>query len=171
MMKAAAISIILCAALPILFTAVRAAEFRNLSPILAPANVPEGTRPVQVIRPVSPAIVENTIKELMASWNTPLLRQHLSDRFYDRQRLLDVINTFAPRDARIHVLGIQSTQTLQQYIEEGENGRPTLVSRVAVSVITQVEFTDPSLGFETLDGTNQYILNIRQQVMNSNEGA
>ncbi len=155
----------LLAALVALITATRATEFRHLSPILVPAAIPEGAEAVQVIRPVSPAVVEHAIKQLMASWNTPLLRRHLSDRFYDRQRLLDVVNTFAPRDARIHILAIQSSQTLQQHIEGADGGRPTLVSRVAVTVSTQVEFTDPRLGFQALDGTNTYVLNIRQQVV------
>lgn len=162
-MKQVLSTVAISIALIVLVSAGKAAEFRELSPILVPAAVPEGAATVQVIRPVSPAIVENAIRQLMANWNTPLLARHLSDRFYDRQRLLDVLDSFAPRDARIHILGIQSTQTLQQHIEK-DNGVATLVSRVAVSVITQIEFTDPNRGLQSLDGTNTYVLNIRQQV-------
>lgn len=162
--KSIAILAVLICMLP---TTYRASEFREITPILAPQGVPQGAQISSEYRPVSPAIVEGAVKRLMASWNTELLAQNLAGQFYEKQRLLDVINSTVPRDARIQIVSIETPQTLEQYMQTSRSGLPYLVSRVSVNVSTRVELNDPVSGFLALSGTNRYVFTIQQQVVRS----
>lgn len=144
-----------------------AEEFRRITPIATPkksVSFPKGARPVAVPVPVDSGIIESAIKDIMASWNTAALAGKLSENFYDKDRLLDAINTKVPRDAKLQILSIQGIQTLNQYTLADASGKESLFSTVSVIVRTQVEFNDPSKGFQRLEGTNEYILTVRQGV-------
>jgi hypothetical protein len=142
---------------------VPAQEARQLNRIATPQaapKLPPGARVVSALRPVKVAWVDAAVQELAASWNTPQLRPLLTDNFYDKDRLLDALNAQVPRDAKLRVLGVQGIQTLSQYLLKNPAGTEELVSRVSVTVRTQVEFNDPRTGFQRLDGTNEFILRV-----------
>lgn len=143
-----------------------AREFRSLRPIRAKVAVPEGAAPVAEIQPPDRTALQGAVKELMGSWNSGELNEKLGQEFYDKDRLLDSIGENVPRDARIDVLGIQNVQVLGQYQQESQDGRPVdiLTSTVSATVRTQIEFNDPQRGFQRVDGTNEYILRITEEV-------
>lgn len=141
-----------------------AQEFRGINPIATPkaaGKLPADAKQVKERKPVDLQKLADAIKDIMASWNTPKLASRLSDNFYDKDRLLDALNTKVPRDARLSILSIQGIQILDQYVIPGQSGAPdTYVSTVSATVRTQVEFNDPVNGFQRLDGTNEYILKV-----------
>jgi hypothetical protein len=129
---------------------------------LAPQALPPGARVAAVARPVSAASVDAAVRQLAAAWNTPTLRPLLADNFFDKDRLLDALNR-VPRDARLRVLAVQGSNTLNQWIEKRRDGAgEEYVSRVSATVRTQVEFNDPRAGFQRLDGTNELVLLVRE---------
>tara|TARA_R110002111_G_scaffold19707_3_gene47668 strand:- start:1212 stop:1748 length:537 start_codon:yes stop_codon:yes gene_type:complete len=141
----------------------QARQFRNLTPIASPetqrANLPEGAVPVQQAQPLSRSDVEPLIRDVIEKWNTSGMSSTLSDQFYDKSRLLDVMDTGVPRDAKLRIQSIQSIQTLQQYQVPAENNRNNLVSIVSATARTQLEFNNSS-GFQKRIGTNEFILKI-----------
>lgn len=139
----------------------QAQEVRQLNRIATPSAVqklPPGARAVAALRPVSAAKVEEAVKQIVAAWNTSKLGPLLADNFYDKSRLTDALATKVPRDARLSVLAIQGVQTLNQYTQKSAAGAEQLVSRVSVTVRTQVEYNDSQAGFQRLDGSNEFIL-------------
>ena len=153
--------------LVVMITVVDARQFRSMQPIATPANkgeteLPEGARVVEKIQPLTVKQVEAAVEKLLSSWNTSELGEHLGDDFFDSSRLLDAINTVAPRDAKLRLQSVQSVQTLQQYIEPNPNkhGQEQLVSKVSVTARTQLEFQAADGGFQRRVGTNEYILKI-----------
>lgn len=142
-------------------------EFRVVKPIATPkvsAPLPAGARRVKERKPIDLQKLADAIKDIMASWNTPKLASKLSDKFYDKDHLLDALNTRVTRDARLSILSIQGIQILDQYVIAGQSGAlDTYVSTVSATVRTQVEFNDPVNGFQRLNGTNEYILKVTHQ--------
>jgi hypothetical protein len=150
--------------------AVHAQEFRLLNPITTPgvrAPLPAGAQPVAQPRTIDRRQLEAAVQTLAAAWNTPALEAKLSDTFYDKSRLDDVLNTSVPRDAKLRVLGIQGVQILDQYkIPDASGLFDTYVSRVSVTARTQVEFTSTTdSSFQRRDGTNEFILKVTQRVL------
>ena len=138
-----------------------AQEVRQLNRIATPQalpTLPPGARAVTASRPVPRERIEAAVNQVTASWNTAELAPLLAENFYDKSRLLDALNARVPRDAKLRVLAIQGIQTLNQYLQANPGGTEDLVSRVSVTVRTQLEFNDPTKGFQRLDGTNEIIL-------------
>lgn len=144
---------------------VYAQEVRQLNRIATPSTaqkLPPGTRTGASQQPVSAARVEEAVKKIAAAWNTPNLAPMLADSFYDKSRLVDALSTKVPRDARLRVLSVQGIQTLNQYLQKSASGMEQRISRVSVTVRTQLEYNDPQAGFQRLDGTNEFILLIAE---------
>jgi hypothetical protein len=146
----------------LLATHVSAREFRTLNEIQAAALVPDSAAAVQKLIPVNQALVDQAVEQIMSQWSTPAMQEYLGKDFYDANRLEDVIDTLVPRDAEIRILGVSGVQTLQQYVEESATGVPVRVSRVSVTVRTQLEYNDPENGLVRLPGTTEYILKFRE---------
>lgn len=143
----------------------QAREFRLLNPIASPlkatANLPADAVPVQTVAPVSREMVEPLVKKVIEQWNTAGMAETLSEQFHDKSRLLDVVDSGVPRDARLRIQAVRGIQTLQQYMQpDPSGGRGTVVSIVSATVQTQLEFNSPSSGFVRLPGTNEFILEI-----------
>ncbi len=142
-----------------------ARQFRNLTPIASPetqgANLPEGAIPVHQTQPLSRSDVEPLVRDVIEKWNTSGMSATLSDQFYDKSRLLDVMDTGVPRDAKLRIQSIQSIQTLQQYQVPADNDRNDLVSIVSATARTQLEFNN-SAGLQRRVGVNEFILKITQ---------
>ncbi|RME33269.1 MAG: hypothetical protein D6786_08150 [Gammaproteobacteria bacterium] len=139
-----------------------AGEFRTIRPI--PVQSLRAVAASKALHPVSRPVVEKALKQVLAAWNTPKLREKLSERFYDAERVADAVDSVVPRDASIRLLGIRDVQTYdQKEITDPERGnRRYRVSTVAVVAETQVEFNDPRQGFRRLRGVNEYFLEVRE---------
>jgi hypothetical protein len=107
----------------------------------------------------------------MDSWGSPQMQDYLSNNFFDKDRLTDVIDTLVPRDAVIRILSVQGVQTVQQWEEPAPDDLESmlLVSRVSVVVRTQLEYTRPDGVLETKPGTTEYILKFKERI--DGEGA
>ncbi|MSR13773.1 MAG: hypothetical protein EXR86_04260 [Gammaproteobacteria bacterium] len=153
-------------AVAIVFVTADARQFRYLQPIATPstrsAALPAGATPVEPIVALSRDQVEPALTRVIESWNSQALGEQLGDGFYDKSRLLDAIDTTAPRDASLRLQSIQGVQTLQQYLEPDPvtEGSTRLVSRVSVTARTQLEFTAGDGSFTRRPGVNEFILRI-----------
>ncbi len=144
----------------------QARQFRILTPIASPGQatttLPEGAIQAEDVKPLSRKEVEPMVRKVIEQWNTSGMASTLSDQFYDKSRLMDVMDTGVPRDAKLRVQSIQGIQTLQQYIKPGTGEqRGEIVSIVSATVQTQLEFNSAG-GFTRLPGTNEFILEITQ---------
>ena len=108
--------------------------------------------------PIERDKIERAVKKVTDAWGSGQLGQVLSPGFRDRDKLMDAIQTKVPRDAKLRVTAIQGWQVLDQY-RQGES----LVSQVSVTVRTQVEFGDPTAGFQARDGTNEYVMTLTER--------
>jgi hypothetical protein len=150
----------------LLVAALWAREFRALAPIPRPDKLPEGAVAIQTTSAVNVKTVETAVKNLASAWNSQALDSMLDDRFYDKQRLIDSLVEKAPRDAQLQILGIQNVQVLQQFVQPAEADRSgaVRVSRVSATVRTQIEFNDPAKGFQRIQGVNEFILEVREEI-------
>lgn len=165
---AAALGVLLAA---VLLAAAPAAarQFREINPVPTPdgagAALPEGAVAVERPRPMTREEIEPLVRKVMAAWNTSELDSHLAEGFHDRSRLSDAVDTVAPRDAKLRVLSIQGVQTLGQFVQpDPDGGGERLVTRVSVTVRTQLEFNSPAGGFQRREGLNEYVLRITRTV-------
>jgi len=99
---------------------------------------------------------------VIESWNQGGLDEQLARGFYDRTRLLDAVDTVAPRNATLRLQSVQGVQTFAQYIEPDPQapGSERLVSKVSVTARTQLEFVAPDGGFVRRPGVNEFLLSI-----------
>ncbi|PCJ16904.1 MAG: hypothetical protein COB04_09825 [Gammaproteobacteria bacterium] len=145
---------------------IMAREFRSVNPISTPIFVAAHENQIaqKDLRPVSRDVVNQAVTQIAQSYNTPELQEYLSDQFIDAQRLGDTVSNLLPRDASVRILSIRDTRTLQQHIEVDESTqRSYLVSKVAVTINTQLEF-DSAEGFQAIPGTTQYVLNFEEEL-------
>lgn len=148
---------------------LEARQFRLLSPISSPEQtgnpLPDGAVAVNSVTPLPRETVEPLIREVIEEWNTSDMSDTISDQFYDKSRLLDVMDTGVPRDAKLRVQSIQGIQTLNQYIMpnplEDRNG---MVSIVSATVRTQLEFNTKA-GLQKRVGTNEFILKVTRPTL------
>ncbi len=145
----------------------QSAEFRRANPLPTPELLQRGAAGAvaRIIEPVSRARVEAAIRRVFDTYTNMSpgrLEAVLAESFFDRDRLVDNLTEALPRDARLRVLGIEAIQTLQQTIDVAPDGRQTRISVVSVTVRSQFEFNDPVSGFTRLDGTNEYLLRIKE---------
>ena len=145
----------------------QSAEFRRANPLPTPELLQRGAAGAvaRIIEPVSRARVEAAIRRVFDTYTNMSpgrLETVLAESFFDRDRLVDNLTEALPRDARLRVLGIEAIQTLEQTIDVAPDGRQTRISVVSVTVRSQFEFNDPVSGFTRLDGTNEYLLRIKE---------
>lgn len=133
-----------------------AAQFRRFTPIAKPAPPPEGFTRVATVEPLPRPLVEKAIRDFFAEWNGPSLSEHLSDKFFDKERLVDQIAISAPRDAEVRLLALRGVSTLGQFERADGDSSRILVSQVSAIAQTQVEFNSPAAGFVRLEGTHEY---------------
>jgi hypothetical protein len=148
-----------------------AQESRSYNPIGRPAPQAPGAAAApaaapRLVAPATPAVrdsVMRTVELLAKTWNTPQLRALLSPGFYDRERLLEALATRVPRDAVLRILGVQAVNVLSQEVRPAANGiEEEVVTRVSVTLRTQVEFNDPVAGFRRLEGLNEALIVFRE---------
>ena len=138
--------------------AAAAQEGRAFNPIARPAAraaLPSGAVRVSPPRPIPRERIESAMASVASAWNERRVNDVLSRDFPRGQELADAMQTKVPRDAALRILAIQGWQVHDQYVLG-----PNLVSKVSVTLRTQVEFNDPSGGFQARDGTNEYLVTI-----------
>lgn len=139
-----------------------AQESRMIRPVERPgaarAALPNGAIRIVPPRPVSRERVEAAVLQLIQAWNERKLETVLADNFYDRQRLVDAVQSKVPRDARLRLVALQSWQIVDQYAFD--SARSVVYSRISVTARTQLEFNDPAAGFQVRPGTNDFFLTI-----------
>jgi hypothetical protein len=141
-----------------------ASEMRGLSVIPTPERMPRGAVAVKTVQPVPRELVEAAARRTVAAWNTSHMGEVLHDDLFDKQRLLDAMDTAVPRDAKMRLLSVGGIQTLQQYAMWHKSRRWVLVSRVSATLRTQVEYNDPSGGFKRTPYTDEFVFEFRQAV-------
>jgi hypothetical protein len=104
---------------------------------------------------VDRARIEAAVATVAKAWSDRAVDAVLAPGFDRRAELADAMQTKVPRDASLRVVGIQGWQVLDQYRLAG-----ALVTKVSVTVRTQVEFNDAAFGFQARDGTNEYLLTL-----------
>jgi len=165
-MKSVVIAIILFLAF---FVPVQAQECRRIEPIgtpsvsLAPFEE-EGTILAEPI-PIDRKALEQAMQAVAHSWNSPDMSGILSESFYNKDRLMDIIAADAPVDATMRLVSVGSYRVLNQVIKPGADGN-VLISRVSVSARVQVEYSDPVKGFQKSPGEQEYIIKITQKLEN-----
>ncbi|MCL4690360.1 MAG: hypothetical protein KJ007_17500 [Burkholderiales bacterium] len=135
-----------------------AQEGRAFNPIARPAArqaLPDGAVRVNPPIPVTREEIARAMEEVAQAWNDRRLESILAPGFQRRAELADAMQAKVPRDASLRVTAIQGWQVLDQWRLGG-----ALVSRVSVTVRTQVEFSDAT-GFQARDGTNEWVMTIR----------
>lgn len=162
-MKTTIIIFVFCLCLAITSPAF-AQEFRTFNQIPTPGRAPDGAKPVQSIESVSASSIQNAAEQIVNAWNSGNISQNLAENFYDKTRLLDSINTNVPKDATIRLLSLQGGQTLNQYERINTSGKKEIISTISVNANTQIEFNDAQKGFRRLEGTNEYVLRIVEEV-------
>jgi len=146
---------------------IHASEFRSFQPILTPALQNQGRTVAssahgKVLKPISRNQAEKAVDTIIAAWNANNVNSVLSDKFFDKSRLNDAMNSKVPRDAQLSLLAIQDVQTLQQKTMDSPSGK-LLVSMVSITVKTQLTFNDPVNGYQRREGVNEYIIRIKQR--------
>lgn len=149
---------------------VQAGEFRDFRPILTPVAVAGGgsvslgrAASAGPLKPVSRDLASTAMKKIISAWNGNRLGKVLAGDFYDKSQLSDSMNTKVPRDARLSVMAIQGVQTLGQQTEDSPSGK-LLVTTVSITAKTQMTYNDPTNGYQRRDGTNEYIVRIKQRL-------
>jgi hypothetical protein len=157
-MKRLATILVLCAAC----AAALAQESRMIRPIERPPDprqlVPKGAERSVTPRPVERADVEAAVRQLLQAWNERKLEVVLSDGFRDRQRLIDALQSRVPRDARLRLIALQSWQVVNHYRKNGIE-----YAQVSVTVRTQLEYNDPTAGFQRREGTNDFLVSLPER--------
>lgn len=149
--------------LPLLLLACLAApvadarEARRMSTIQRPGALPENARRPSVMVPVDRGAVEQAVRAVAQAWNTGRLSDLLAADLEGGSRLQDTLAEVLPRDAKLTVLAVQGVSTLDQYLQGGKR-----FSTVLVSVRTQVEFNDPRVGFQRLEGLNEWYFRVEE---------
>lgn len=113
--------------------------------------------PIPIPRPD----VKLALEKIFKRWGKGDTRLAFNQNFVNSDRLADLIIDLAPRTVRLRVLQVSNIEVLTQAIRPGEapDGRDLLVSRVAVTATTQLEYTDRvNRRFRSLRGANDYVI-------------
>jgi len=120
-------------------------------------------KPVQGVKNLSPQLVEKVMRKFIASWNTSDMQKYLSNSFYQKDRLVDSMNSKLPADAALRLLSVGSHRVIDQGYIDSPNGK-VMVSRVAVLARTQVEYHDKNGKLQRREGEQEYTIKIKQRV-------
>ena len=133
-------------------------EGRLFNPIARPAArgpLPAGAERISPPRAIPRERIEQAVGAIASAWNERRVGQVLAPTFQRREELSDALQTRVPRDAVLRVTAIQGWQVHEQYRQGGN-----VVSKVAITIRTQVEFGDAAGGYQVRDGINEYVVSI-----------
>lgn len=156
MIRTGLLALLWCLAVP---HAVAAQEFRIFQRIATTGEAPEGAVAITDLKPVNHAAVTNGIKALIDAWNSGQMQKNMTDSFYDRERLDNTITSNIPRDGKLKLLSVQGQQVLQQFRKGNQ-----IISKISVTVYTEITYNDPLRGFRRFPGTTELILFVTEEV-------
>jgi hypothetical protein len=165
---------------------LNASEFRSINPITrenppkwqeAAAKIrqqhPEVEQFARDARSRVPDLARKGIQKIFDAWNSGRIEDYLSSSMYDRARFLDALDSRVPRDARIRIMAIDSVQPLDDsyQLQEGENFKLIMTTRVSARVKTQIEFNEADGTFRRIEGKNEFIMRLNQIIPLKEEGS
>ena len=119
--------------------------------------------PTSSLKAVDSALIEKSIREIVASWNSKDLSQYLADSFQDKNLLLTTIDRSVPRDATLRVLSIQGISPIEQSWSTNKKTRVKQLQTVVIATVElQLEFNDPFNGLIRLPHTSQFYLQVTE---------
>jgi hypothetical protein len=138
-----------------------AQEGRTFNPIARPAArpaLPAGAVRISPLRPISKDRIEQAVAQIASAWNERRVDRVLAPGFQRAEELSGAMQTKVPRDAVLRVMAIQGWQVHDQYRQGG-----AIVSKVTITLRTQVEFGDVSAGYQVREGINEYAMTLTEQ--------
>ena len=142
---------------------IEAQEGRSFNPIARPsaaATVPSGAVRISPPAGITREKVERAVGAVAAAWNERRIREVLAPGFPRRDELEVALQTRVPRAAVLRIMAIQGWQVLEQYRMDGQR-----ISKISVTVRTQVEFNDATAGHQVRDGINEYVVTLTEAGM------
>ena len=144
---------------------LQARQFRLLNPIASPQqqapSLPDGAKAVERVQKLERKDIEPLLRDVVSKWNTSEMANTISDDFYDKNRLMDVMDNGVPRNATLRIQSIQGVQTLNQYtMQNPESGLNEMISIVSATARTQLEYDNSTGTFVNFVGTNEFILKV-----------
>ena len=149
--------------LPLLLLACLAApvadarEARRMTPIARPGALPSDAQRPAKFQAVPRAQVVQAVRAVAEAWNGGQLSELLASDMEGGSRLQDTLAEVLPQDARLTVLSVQGVSTVDQYLQDGKR-----YSTVLAVVRTQVEFNDPRVGYQRLEGLNEWTFRVEE---------
>ncbi len=137
----------------LLTEAAMSSEFREVKPI------PRAGFAGKVTEPVSRDLIIEAVELIYGQYNEADFRRLLADDFYDGERLADNIQRSVPRDARMRVLAVNDTRTLEQQHKGGQR-----ISLVSAIVIAQLEYTGEDGSLVRLEGEHELHIRLFERV-------
>ena len=151
-------------------TVCMAGQFRNYSAISTPEAAPPGFVEVSDQVPLNPGLVAQALQRLFDSWNSNELGEHVSEKFYNKSRLVDVIAQDIPRDARLRLLAVQGIQPLVQFATPANQTQQLIQTQVSAIARVQLEWNDLSLGYQRIEGAVEYVLDLTTRTSARTDG-
>ena len=134
-----------------------AREARRMTPIARPGDLPGDAQRPAKFKSVPRAQVVRAVRAVAEAWNGGQLSELLASDMEGGSRLQDTLAEVLPRDARLTVLSVQGVSTIDQYLQDGKR-----YSTVLAVVRTQVEFNDPRVGYQRLEGLNEWYFRVEE---------
>ena len=150
-------------------SSLHAREFRTFNKIPVAPKLSVTNSKLKTLAPiqktafkfVDSVLIEKSIRNIVASWNSEKLAHYLADTFQGKTLLLNVIRSDVPRDAVLRLLAVQSVSTIEQTLATDKvTKKRQLRSVVITTVDLQLEFNDPFNGFVRLPHTSQFYLQV-----------
>jgi len=147
----------------------QAEEMRRFKAIQTPlAQAPAES--AAALPPIPKEAVTQAVEEIAKAWGGPEIEEKLAASFYDRDRLSENTAIEVPGDARMRVESIRAIQDLGPVSSTDEHGRPGIARVVSVIVDTRIELNDPQLGFMSVPGRNELILEVTPAAGQAGDG-
>ena len=148
--------------------AMSAQGVREFRPIAVPdAPVPTGGIPLAgEVAPPERGKAVSAMREALEQWNSPAFAESIGEDFEDRRRLIDNFGVDVPPNAELDVLSVRNFRPLQSYGERpSSGGNPRLITRAQVTADTQIFIDDPGRGFRRLEGSNDFVVEIVEELV------
>jgi len=114
------------------------------------------TRAIKIDR----QLIQQAYQTLFKAWGTAEMDQMLSDNFTNRQQLLNAVADGVPLDAKLRMISMDSIRVLSQQRLKGQDA---VASIITAEITTQITYQDAQLGYQKIDGTGEYIIELVTQ--------
>lgn len=160
------ISVTIVVLLVLTCSTVQASQFRESRSIAAKGSrvtIEDGWQSSS--EQLNPRMVEHAVNLIAENYRSAKLSDLLSDRFVNRSVLLDDIRANVPLDAVLRIISMDFPRVLSQSQRRDSQGNLELRSQVVVNVRSQLEFSDPDLGFQIRDDVSEWVITLHSKRM------